>query len=127
MPVQWVNLGLDTLERDAEELLVHVVLDPTAQEVETRMKHNIRERFYDTGATHDSVDVEAPDRLTRDIGPHTDYAIFGELGYLQTTAWGRALAKPIYHPGLHFAWDALKGAKGLLVARLKRAMGMLGK
>lgn len=122
------DLGLATLSRDAERLLEQVV-HKAALDVEREMKRLIVERdFVDTRATVNSVQVErGTDRLERDIGPTTEYAIYGELGYHQTHAWGKRLAQAIYHPGLHFARDALQSVRASFVAAIEAALGQLGK
>ena len=126
--VIYEDLGLSTLPRDAERLL-EAVLDKSARDVEAQMKHNITERgFLDTGATKNSVRVdEGRHKLERDIGPTTHYAIYGELGYHQTHAWGRKLAQAIYHPGLHFARDALYSVRASFVAACSAALSQLGR
>ena len=124
--VIYEDLGLGSLPRDAEQLL-EAVVEKAARDVEAEMKSLITVRFFDTGATKNSVQVDAGDRrLERDIGPTTHYAIYGELGYHQTHAWGRELAEPVYHPGLHFARDALYSVRVSFVAAIKTAMEQLG-
>lgn len=124
--VVYEDLGLGTLERDAERLLEDV-LDVAAEHVEKKMRLNIEDRGYvDTRATKASVAVSKAGRLARDIGPSTHYALLGELGWLQTHVWGRKLAEPIHHPGLHFARDALSFVKSSFVKAVGAAMQKLG-
>lgn len=126
--VVYVDLGLGTLSQDAERLLEDAV-EVSARSVEREMKRLIIERdFVDTRATVNSVQVDrGQNRLERDIGPTTGYAIYGELGYHQTHAWGRKLLQPIYHPGLHFARDALYRVRASFVAAIRAALGQLGR
>ena len=126
--VIYEDLGLANLSRDAEQLL-ELVVEKSARDVEAKMKHLITARgFLDTGATKNSVRVDPGDnRLTRDIGPTTHYAIYGELGYHQTHAWGRKMAEPLHHPGLHFARDALYSVRVGFVRAVERALARLGK
>ena len=131
MPVRteviYEDLGLGSLPQDAERLL-RAVVQKSARDVEAQMKHLITERrFLDTGATKNSVRVDmGTHALERDIGPTTHYAIYGEMGYHQTHAWGRKLKTPIYHPGLHFARDALKSVRAGFVGAIRAAMAQLG-
>lgn len=125
--VVYEDLGLATLEADTARLLEDV-LEVGALWVERGMKQNIVERgFVDTRATVNSVAVDKPAALTRDIGPSTEYAIYGELGYVQTHAWGRKLARVRHHPGLHFARDALMAQRGPFMAAVNAALARLGK
>jgi len=71
--------------------------------------------------------ASAPNDMERDIGPSTEYAIYGELGYVQTHAWGRRLANPIRHPGLFFARDALESVRASFLAACAAAMQRLGR
>ena len=106
--VVYEDLGLSTLAEDAGRLLENVVV-VTAKAVESNMKDLIKERgFVRDRTTVNSVQVDPPqDRLVRDIGPTTHYAIYGELGYHITHVYGRKLKEAIRKPGLHFARDAL--------------------
>lgn len=116
--VVYVDLGLDSLGRDAERLL-EAVLDKGANDVKARMSQLIIDRgFFDTGATANSVAVDTPRQLEREIGPSTDYAIYGELG------WERGNA---HFAGLHFARDALYAVKDAFVAAIGAAVQKLGK
>jgi hypothetical protein len=125
--VEYRDEGLSTLEGDALALL-RDVLDVSARAVERSMKANIIARgFVDTRATLNSVAVSAPNDMERDIGPSTEYAIYGELGYVQTHAWGRRLANPIRHPGLFFARDALESVRASFLAGCAAAMQRLGR
>ena len=126
--VIYQDMGLATLSRDTERFLERVV-EKCARDVEVRMKHNISERgFVDTGATKNSVKVErGRHRLEREIGPTTHYAIYGEYGWHQTHAWGRKLAEAIYHPGLHFARDALLSIQSQFHAAIGNALSQLGR
>ena len=126
--VIYTDMGLANLSRDAEQLL-ELVVERSARDVEAQMQNLITERgFLDTGATKNSVKVDkGANRLERDIGPTTHYALYGELGHHQTHAWGRKLAEPIFHPGLHFARDALFSVRAEFVEAIKRALSRLGK
>ncbi len=136
--VIYEDLGLGSLIEDVERLCEEV-LDSTARAVERQMKLNIIDRDYtDTRATLNSVQVDRPGRLTRDIGPTTEYAILGELGWVQTHVRippdpkqpARALQRlkePIYHPGRHFARDALNSVRGYFEQALVAALAKLGK
>ena len=125
--VVYKDEGLATLEDDALALL-RQVLDALALAVERAMKRNIIARgFVDTRATVNSVAVWAPNDLERDIGPSTEYAIYGELGYVQTHVYGHRLKVPIRHPGLFFARDALESVRGAFVAACEKAMQRLGR
>jgi len=120
------DLGLGSLAEDARRLCEET-LESAARAVERKMKLNIIARDYvDTRATVNSVQVEQPGPLTRDIGPTTEYAILGELGWVQTHAWGRPMKEPVHHPGLHFARDALNSVRGSLVRALEAAFEQLG-
>jgi hypothetical protein len=66
-------------------------------------------------------------KLERDIGPLTEYAIYGELGYHQTTVYGRRLKEAVYRPGLHFARDALFAVQGQFERAISAALGKLGR
>jgi len=128
MPSQVIyeDLGLSTLGQDLEREVVQA-LEAAAMRVNAEMRMNIVARgFVDTGATANSVMVDAPAPLVRDIGPGTEYAIYGELGYIQTHAWGHKLKQAIFHPGLHFARDALAAVKGPFEAMLIAAGQRLG-
>jgi hypothetical protein len=104
------------------------VVARVAEVVKERMQANIRERFYDTGETMRTTEVDPPRRpLERDIGPQTDYALFGELGWHQTHAWGRKLDHVIYHAGLHFARDALYSVTSLFLSEIRAAMQKLAR
>lgn len=126
--VVYQDLGLKTLSQDAERLLEQVVAK-AARDVEAQMKANIVDRgFFDTGATTNSVQVDPPTAaLERDIGPTTHYAIYGEMGYIQTQAWGHDMATPVHHPALHFARDALTSVQHSFEAAVAAAMKKLGR
>ena len=131
------DLGLGSLAEDARRLCEEA-LESAARAVEKKMKLNIIAREYtDTRATLNSVQVEQPGPLTRDIGPTTEYALLGELGWVQThvrippdpkqpAKALQRLKEPIHHPGLHFARDALNSVRGSLVRALEAAFEQLG-
>ena len=102
-----------TAKVDIEQLLAalgnleHIDLEEAALAgglvVEGYMKANIIEvDFIDTGATLNSVMAQAADDDVVEIGPLTEYAIFGELG--------------IGQPELRFARNALDQNKGQILA-----------
>jgi len=116
--VEYKDLGLASLDKDAVAKL-RKVLDKAAHDVEAAMKANIISRgFVDTRATVNSVAVSAPDADTRDIGPSTEYAIYGELGYVR----GKTRV-----PGLFFARDALEMVRNSFIAACEAALRSLGK
>lgn len=131
------DLGLGSLVEDARRLCEDV-MESSARAVENRMKLNIIERDYvDTRATVNSVQVEQPGPLTRDIGPTTEYAILGELGWVQThvrippdpkqpAKALQRLKEPIHHPGRHFARDALNSVRGFVERAMTDAFAKLG-
>ena len=120
------DLGLGSLIEDARRLCEDV-MESSARAVERQMKINIIARDYvDTRATVNSVQVEQPGPLTRDIGPTTEYAILGEGGWVQTHVYGRRLKEPIHHPGLHFARDALNSVRGFVERAMQDAFAKLG-
>lgn len=126
--VIYEDLGLGTLPEDATRFL-EVAIEKAARDVEAKMKELITERgFLDTGATKNSVRVDSGTHpLERDIGPTTHYAIYGEMGFHQTHAWGRKLETPIFHPGLHFARDALFSVRRSFVEAIRSALQQLGR
>lgn len=128
MEVLYQDMGLKDLSTKAERYLGDV-LDITARAVEREMKLNIiNVNYVDTRATLNSVQVDPPQKpLERDIGPTTHYAIYGEMGYHQTHAWGRKMKVPVYHPALHFARDALFSQKQSFIRAINRAMKKLGR
>lgn len=116
------DLGLDSLSTRLK-LGLTAVLDLTARNVERHMKSNIIQRgFFDTGATANSVAVSDAGELQRDIGPATEYAIYGELGW---TRKGKD-DKEIHFAGLHFARDALFSVQGAFVAAVGEVCRKLG-
>lgn len=105
--------GIDfaALPRAIEAKLSGVVRT-TAFNIERRMKLLIIERgFVDTRATVNSVATTIVSNLMAEVGPSTHYAIYGEMGYTQTQAWGRPLKHPIIHQGLWFARDAAEAVR----------------
>jgi hypothetical protein len=130
--VQVIDLGMSTLDRDMERFCQDA-LRMAAQDVAGHMRANIQgygttAKFLDTGATANSVQVNAPDPLTREIGPSTDYAIYGELGWTQTKAWGHAIrAGAIVHAPIGFAKAALQSVAPSFVAAIQAAIRRLGR
>lgn len=127
-----IDMGLSTLSEDMERLCRDVVRQ-SAQDVAGHMRANISgygttKKFYDTGATANSVLIDAPDPLTREIGPTTEYAIYGEEGWTQTKAWGHKITSgAITHEPIHFAAKALKSVAPSFVAAIRAAVQRLGR
>ena len=126
-----IDYGLNSLDRDTEKLL-HAILNQKAQQVKGHMIANIQGRgttgsFFDTGATAGSVLAESPNKNTRDIGPTTHYAIYGEMGYTQTHAWGRKMKQPKTHPAIGFAREAIDSVKNSFIDAINRALWQLGR
>jgi hypothetical protein len=116
------DLGLDSLSTRLKLGLIGV-LEKMARDVEGRMKSNIIQRgFFDTGATTNSVAVSNAGELQRDIGPATEYAIYGELGWTRTEKNGRET----YFAGLHFARDALFAVQDSFVIAVREVCRELG-
>jgi hypothetical protein len=115
--VVYTDLGLKDLparvERELEE-----VCEQAATAVGAQMAMNIVDRgFFDTGATANSVGIRDRRRLERDIGPTTEYAIYGEMGWSRETSMYTAS-----FPGLHFARDALRKVGTLFVREVAEAV-----
>ena len=120
------DLGLGTLSEDLGRAL-NGILDRHADQVVGQMVVNIEQRgFVDTGATMDTMQVNPPNLpprtdLERYIGPTTEYAIYGELGWERQTKNGA-----VHFAGLHFARDALMSVKDSFIAAIGAAMQKLG-
>lgn len=124
--VVYQDLGLSTLSIRAETIFL-AVLEKAAFDVMARMQLLIIERFYDTGATANSVAVyPGDDELERLIGPSTHYAVYGEYGFTQVRSYGQTLATPIVHPGKHFMRDALAWVRPGFINAVAQASRQLG-
>lgn len=128
--VEVIDMGLSTLSEDMERLCRDVVRQ-AAQDVAGHMRANISgygttKAFFDTGTTANTVRIDAPDPLTREIGPTTEYAIYGEEGWIQTKAWGHEI-KTRPHRAIHFAAQALKSVAPSFVAAIRAAVQKLGR
>lgn len=127
-----VDLGLSRLSETMERFCQDALREG-AEQVAARMVANIEGRgdtgaFFDTGATAGSVTIGAPDSLTREIGPTTSYAFYGEEGWVQTTAWGHPIKRgAIVHPAIRFAAMALKAVAPSFIETIRRGVRALGK
>ena len=125
--VTYEDAGLDTLAPRVRTQL-ESVLDLFATQVRGQMSKLIIDRgFFDTGATANSVAVSEPlnarGQMIREIGPSTEYAIYGELGWTRTTKSG----KIAHFAGLHFARDALYSVQEAFVAAVVRVLQQQGR
>ena len=126
------DLGLGTLAEDVERLCVDVVrkaaLDVMGQMQDNISGYGTTDAFLDTGTTANTVRIDAPDPLTREIGPTTEYAIHGELGWTQHKAWGRKLKNgPIVHRPIGFAKAAMQSVAPGFRAAIRAAIQKLGR
>ena len=125
--------GLSTLDVDSRALL-EKVMDQVAEQVAGRMKANMAGGGpYSTGKAAASVKVwgekgkSVAKEMARNVGPTAFYAYWLEMGWVQVMAWGQALKAAIYHPGRHFARDALQSVAGEFEEKIAAAMRRLGR
>ena len=95
-------------------------LDHGALRLEKRMKQRIiMVDFIDTSETLNSVELQEKTRLTRVIGPGTDYAIHGEFGTRHMAA------RPFARPALRDEEKTITEATLEMVMKAARMKGLL--
>lgn len=124
--IEVIYEGIDFGDIASElRVLLTNVLDVAATGIARDMRARIEKTFRDTGATANSVAVSAPDPMTREIGPDTPQAWYGEHGFVQEYVAipppkgggsqepkvKQKLKVPIWHPGLFFARKSLDAAR----------------